>query len=210
MGGSFTLNGPLGQFVTEVGTGAAPVGQSAVTSTIGGPAAQFVAHTATSEAHPQQTETLTIGEASTQFATVSVEGGPVTQFDSVLAIGTPVDQSFESQSEVIVSAPLVQPDVAPLQGQQALGVPSGANLSASYNVLDGSGRVAYTIRTDGGVTQNIYDAEGNVVVRIEYANRIHVSAPPTLSAMQQLIAGVANPALDRRTDYVYDGNNALV
>jgi YD repeat-containing protein len=75
------------------------------------------------------------------------------------------------------------------------------------NVFDRDGRMVYTLSGIGAVTQFVYDAVGNVVDRIGYANTIPTSTAATTAAVSAAVALVADAAHDSRLRTVYDALN---
>ncbi|WP_207769793.1 hypothetical protein [Solimicrobium silvestre] len=146
--------------------------------------------------------------------TASVVAGNSTGYSNQVTVRTPVDQTFQASIQTI--SPATNPEInaaanaSILQTQQTLPVPTGVSLNATYDVFNANGQVAYNIASNGLVTQNTYDANGNLVTQIQYATTVNVSSAPTYAAMQQMVAGIANAALDRRTDYVYNANNEAI
>jgi YD repeat-containing protein len=94
----------------------------------------------------------------------------------------------------------------------AIDVSSRLTVSPSDQILthvyDRDGREVYTIDALGGVTQRIYDAEGNVLHRIGYAKTIPVATAATIAAVGAAL--VADPAHDNNARLVYDADNRLV
>jgi YD repeat-containing protein len=75
-------------------------------------------------------------------------------------------------------------------------------------VYDAANRVNYVIDGVGAVTQNVYDANGNLIQRIAYAEAIPTSTPATDVAVSAALAPDA--ARDRNTCFTYDAANRLV
>src|SRR5205085_11642972 len=72
----------------------------------------------------------------------------------------------------------------------------------SYAVFDAADRQVYGFNALGEVTQNIYDASGNVIKSMHYANRITI--PTTVTATNVNNAITANAAADLVSYAVYD------
>jgi len=87
--------------------------------------------------------------------------------------------------------------------QQLLGVPSPLAASVTH-VHDEDGRIAATVNELGEVVKFGYDAAGNVILRIAYANRVANWQPD--SEPQP----VADPARDQQTRTVYDALNRAI
>jgi YD repeat-containing protein len=79
----------------------------------------------------------------------------------------------------------------------------------SLFAYDNAGRQVYGVDSLGGVTKNVYDANGNLVRRIAYATAI---AAPTTSSSPASVATLASAVHadtvnDRTSTWVYDGAN---
>src|SRR5206468_11481748 len=72
-------------------------------------------------------------------------------------------------------------------------------------VFDRDGRRVYSVNGVGTVTQFVYDANGNVIDRIGYANAVATTTPATAAALSAAV--VADPAHDSRLRTVYDALN---
>ncbi len=79
---------------------------------------------------------------------------------------------------------------------------TSANDETLLHVYDKDGREVYTIDALGGVTQRIYDANGNVIQRTVYATPISVPAAPTPAGIAPLVSST-NPN-NQTTRTVYD------
>lgn len=84
----------------------------------------------------------------------------------------------------------------------------GNNDQNARTVYDAANRAIYTIDAAGYVTQNHYDANGNVIRTVAYATAITVSGNPTAGEVAALVT--ANPTLDRSLRTVYDRANRAV
>jgi YD repeat-containing protein len=74
----------------------------------------------------------------------------------------------------------------------------------TQTVYDAQNRAVYTLDATGAVTETDYDAAGNVVQSVSYATRISPQTAATQTAIAAAVAGVANPAADKRVRNVYD------
>jgi YD repeat-containing protein len=82
-------------------------------------------------------------------------------------------------------------------------VSSASDQTKSY-VYDGDGREIYCIDALGGVTQKVYDADGNVIRKVQYATPIALSTPLTIAGVQAAL--VANTS-DQTVRAIYDAAN---
>jgi YD repeat-containing protein len=103
-------------------------------------------------------------------------------------------------------APSTPPTAAAIQ---AALVPDATHDADTRTVYDALNRAIYAVDGTGGVMQNIYDANGNIVERIAYAATIPTSTPPTAAAIASAVAAVADPARDNDTKLVYDTANRV-
>jgi YD repeat-containing protein len=83
-------------------------------------------------------------------------------------------------------------------------VAGSANDASDFSVYDQDGRRTATIDGIGAVVKYFYDANGNVVERVAYANAVEGWAPGSP------LNPVANAALDQRVRTVYDQLNRAV
>jgi YD repeat-containing protein len=86
-------------------------------------------------------------------------------------------------------------------------VTSATDATKSY-VFDGDGREIYCIDATGAVTQKSYDANGNVVRSVQYANVIPLATPLTQAAVAAAL--VPDAANDQVARSVYDAADRLV
>ncbi|RYY63185.1 MAG: hypothetical protein EOO24_58055, partial [Comamonadaceae bacterium] len=75
-----------------------------------------------------------------------------------------------------------------------------------YDVLD---RPVYTMDGTGAVVAQAYDANGNLLERVAYAERISPKTVARVAEMQAALAGAADAAYDRRERYAYDAAGRL-
>jgi YD repeat-containing protein len=78
------------------------------------------------------------------------------------------------------------------------------------SVYDAANREIYRIDSLGIVTEQQYDANGNVVARIDYAKPIATTTVATLAAVAAAVSAVADNAHDVRTHNVYDADGLLI
>lgn len=88
-------------------------------------------------------------------------------------------------------------------------LPASAGTRASYTVYDSAGRAAYVIDPEGAVTANSFNAVGQVVKTVRFANARATTSLPTLATMDSWKTASAWPSADRTTRYFYDGSGAL-
>lgn len=74
--------------------------------------------------------------------------------------------------------------------------------SVTRNVYDAAGRLTWTANGLGDVTQFLYDADGNIVQQVRYANRVDIAQNPQPSP-----SSVTPSSADRVTLFAYDGAN---
>jgi YD repeat-containing protein len=94
----------------------------------------------------------------------------------------------------------------------ALADQASANAALDHtvrSVFDSANREVYRIDSVGVVSERRYDANGNVVASVAYANAIPTTAAATLDAVAAAVAAIADNAHDVRTRYVYDADNLL-
>lgn len=85
-------------------------------------------------------------------------------------------------------------------------VANAARDSVEHRVLDKDGRLAATVNGLGEVVKYLYDANGNVIDRIAYANRIALAS----WTVGSLPAPTADAARDQRLRTVYDQLNRAI
>ena len=83
-------------------------------------------------------------------------------------------------------------------GNQIAEIDPNGNTTRSY--YDAAGRATYTVDPLGHVREAQYDANGNVIKAIQYANAVNTAA--LTDNLDPVV--VANAALDRSVEYVYD------
>ncbi|HWW08336.1 hypothetical protein, partial [Collimonas sp.] len=92
-----------------------------------------------------------------------------------------------------------------LSDVQAKVIANGAQDVTELRRYDHDGRLTWTVDGTGAVTQNSYDANGNVVKRLAYATRLSASNLAALKAdAAALPTSVADAAHDRLTQIAYD------
>ncbi|WP_322026153.1 LysM peptidoglycan-binding domain-containing protein [Burkholderia sp. BCC1977] len=79
----------------------------------------------------------------------------------------------------------------------------------SSTVYDVANRSVYTIDPIGNVTQNRYDASGNVVEKTQFAAAFSSVRGATEAALKVWVGSAANAATDRTTTYAYDAAGRL-
>nr|WP_282581100.1 LysM peptidoglycan-binding domain-containing protein [Ralstonia insidiosa] len=85
-----------------------------------------------------------------------------------------------------------------------------AHDEAQSRVYDADGRLHYTVDGAGSVVRYTYDANGNVVDRVAYANAIPAGTPATETALSAAVAGVADASRDAHVRNAYDASNRLI
>jgi YD repeat-containing protein len=126
------------------------------------------------------------GAGDVQFTQYDADG----RVARTIAYATPIDPSRLGSAPASAQiAALVQPH-------------AGSDVSQS-NVYDGDGRLSYTVDGVGGVVHYVYDGDGNVIERIQYANRVsgYTGGVPQV---------VADSAHDTDVRTVYDAQNRAI
>ncbi|MFI4973113.1 MAG: Ig-like domain-containing protein [Caulobacterales bacterium] len=103
-----------------------------------------------------------------------------------------------------------QSQTTPLTAAQVTGAISTSSSDHVTNyVYDGAGRLRYAIDPNLRLTEYAYDANGNLIHRIEYAGSITTNSSYTLAYVQGQITtlGMASNTANRTTRYVYDAAN---
>lgn len=72
-------------------------------------------------------------------------------------------------------------------------------------VYDRAGRVVFQVDAIGGVTEQAYDGNGQVVARVAYFNALGAPVAPGASVTDLRALVRPSPATDRTTRYAYDG-----
>ncbi|RKP48432.1 LysM peptidoglycan-binding domain-containing protein [Trinickia fusca] len=122
--------------------------------------------------------------------TVNAAGGVTrTQYDGN---GNVIDR-VSSAAVVTLTQPLT---LAAINAQLGGAGPLDAHV---HNAYDKANRLVYTANGVGAVTQNIYDADGNLIRTIAYATPLN---PQTLSTVA--LSSVTSSADDRVTTFAYD------
>jgi len=129
---------------------------------------------------------------------------------TVDALGNVRQDSYDAEGRVtrtvnyattIATAGLsAAPTVASIQ---ALVVASTGRDAVEHRVYDRDGRLAATVDGTGAVQRHVYDANGNVIWRAAYANRINLAS----WVVGTVPAVVADDARDQRSMTVYDSLN---
>jgi YD repeat-containing protein len=83
------------------------------------------------------------------------------------------------------------------------GLASNPATRRGWAVYDSTGRAAYSVDAEGGVTRFFYDNVGQIVKTIQYAVARPTVAPPTLATMDSWVAGQASNAANRATRYYH-------
>ncbi|WNO11314.1 hypothetical protein [Teredinibacter sp. KSP-S5-2] len=78
------------------------------------------------------------------------------------------------------------------------------NAQTSRVVYDNANRVRYSFSPAGALTENIYDALGNIVRRVEYNNTISVSTYTEQTVNAAITTAVRDSSQNRNTYFVYD------
>ncbi|MDQ0013780.1 YD repeat-containing protein [Variovorax boronicumulans] len=129
------------------------------------------------------------------------------------ALGNLQRTKYDAEGRVIQTVAYATPidltglGAAPTVAQiEAKVVVSAAKDGVEYRVLDKNGRLAATVNGLGEVVKFTYDANGNVIDRVAYANRIALASwtPGTVPAP------AADAARDQRLRSVYDQLNRAI
>ncbi|CAD6548971.1 scabin-related ADP-ribosyltransferase [Paraburkholderia metrosideri] len=76
-------------------------------------------------------------------------------------------------------------------------------------VYDADGRIRYVVNALNYITENVYDANGNVIRTVAYASPVMLQGKIAIDAVTQALAGQATQSEDRATRRVYDAANRL-
>ncbi|HLY89154.1 MAG TPA: LysM peptidoglycan-binding domain-containing protein, partial [Acetobacteraceae bacterium] len=144
---------------------------------------------------PANRTTRFVYDAAGRLAYVIDAAGTVTA-TSYDVVGHVVKQTVSATSYTAVG----DPDLASMQAWASAS--AGAADHVSRVLYDGVGRPVYAVDAEGYVTESQYDALGEVVKTIRYADRYTVDDTTTTAQLQTLIGTL--PASAVVTSYAYD------
>ncbi|KHK58654.1 hypothetical protein PI87_02585 [Ralstonia sp. A12] len=87
---------------------------------------------------------------------------------------------------------------------------NSAQDSSQSRVYDNDGRLNYTVDGTGSVVRYSYDANGNVVDRVAYANAIPTGTQATEAALGAAVTTIADASRDVHVRNIYDAGNRLI
>ncbi|MDQ0086111.1 YD repeat-containing protein [Variovorax boronicumulans] len=122
---------------------------------------------------------------------------------SVDALGNVTQRTYDAVGNMLTrqsyATPLPAATLAAWNGRTAPSpVADLAHDQRVRNIYDAAGRLTWSVDGIGAVTKIVYDANGNVTRRIQYASPVAEGGNP---------AGVASSQADRVATYLYDASN---
>ncbi|NEX63125.1 DUF4214 domain-containing protein [Noviherbaspirillum galbum] len=91
-------------------------------------------------------------------------------------------------------------------------LPESADDAVVTNLYDGDGRLAFTVDSLRGVTEQRYDGNGNVTATISYSKALPAATLPATKDVRAVVrqAGFYDPAHDQVSHQVFDSANRMV
>ncbi|RKP52534.1 LysM peptidoglycan-binding domain-containing protein [Trinickia fusca] len=151
------------------------------------------------------------GNASTQYLRNTFDKANRLAF-TVNGVGAVKQNVYDADGNVIRTIAYAAPiDLSQLRTANLAAVAAGGDDRVATFAYDALGRQVYAVDAMGGVTQQVFDANGNVVERIAYANRLAATGLATSTALAALKASIApDAANDRTARTVFDSANRQV
>ena len=130
------------------------------------------------------------------------------------ALGAVAESRYDAQGNVVEAVRYATPiDTSNTQTPAVLAVRALLRVDAAKDVhefrrYDKEGRLTWSVDATGAATQFIYDANGNVVKRLAYAEPLTAAALASLAADASALPALAGPST--MTQFAYDGDNRLL